>query len=87
MLINFYLLILGKRLLVYMKLSQRNKSLPATPPGYTDFNDDMQQFAIAFKRLTGYNYTVFGEHFHEILNKKVINQNAIPQSTPELNVD
>lgn len=60
--------LMWRRLIAYVRLVKTNKSLPPVPPGYTDIIDEVQSLANTFKRLTVYNYSVFGEHFEKILD-------------------
>lgn len=60
--------LMWRRLIAYVRLVKTNKSLPPVPPGYTDISDEVQSLANTFKRLTVYNYSVFGEHFEKILD-------------------
>ncbi|XP_062537087.1 T-complex protein 11-like protein 1 isoform X2 [Armigeres subalbatus] len=61
--------LMWKRLLAYIQLVLRtNSSIPA-PPGFQEFADDVEGLATAFKRISYYNYAVYGEYYHEILNK------------------
>lgn len=62
--------LMWKRLLAYVRLVKLNKIVPPVPPGYGDFSDELQAFASAFKRITVYNYSVFGEHYENILDRK-----------------
>lgn len=58
-----------RRLIAYIRLVKTNKTLPPVPPGYTDVSDELQSLANTFKRLTVYNYSVFGEHCEKILEE------------------
>ncbi|EAT47425.1 AAEL001446-PA, partial [Aedes aegypti] len=61
--------LMWKRLLTYIQLVLRtNSSIPA-PPGFQEFADEIESLATAFKRISYYNYAVYGEYYHEILNK------------------
>lgn len=48
-----------------------NKVLPPPPPGYLDFAEELDLY-ITFKRITFYNYSVFGEYYHEVLAKEAV---------------
>lgn len=50
----------------YAGLIAAGKNAPP-PPGYTEFADELSLFA-AFQRITFYNYSVFGEFYHKVLN-------------------
>lgn len=60
-------LLLTKRLMNYLKLILRTKVSPPAPPGFTDFPDEIESIATAFKRLTTYNYSVYSEFYREML--------------------
>lgn len=45
----------------------RAQATPPPPPGFTDFVDELELF-VAFRRITVYNYMVFGEFYHKVLN-------------------
>lgn len=59
--------LMWKRLMAYVRLVKSGKTLPPVPPGYTDVTEQLQSLASTFKRLTIYNYSVFGEHCEKIL--------------------
>ncbi|KAL1389164.1 hypothetical protein pipiens_012589, partial [Culex pipiens pipiens] len=61
--------LLWKRLLAYIQLVLRTNNPIPVPPGFQEFADDMEALAAAFKRISYYNYAVYGEYYHEILNK------------------
>lgn len=61
--------LMWRRLIAYVRLVKTNKTLPPVPPGYTDMSDELQSLANTFKRLTVYNYSVFGEHCEKILDE------------------
>lgn len=60
--------LMWRRLIAYVRLVKTNKLVPPVPPGYTDLTDELQNLASTFKRLTVYNYSVFGEHCEKILD-------------------
>lgn len=60
-------LLMWKRLLAYVRLVKTSKALPPVPPGFGEISEDLQSLATAFKRITVYNYSVFGEHYDKIL--------------------
>lgn len=61
--------LLWKRLLTYTQLVLRTNNAIPVPPGFQEFADDVEGLAKAFKRISYYNYAVYGEYYHEILNK------------------
>lgn len=74
--------LMWKRLIAYVRLVKTMKTLPPAPPGFTEFNDELQSIANAFARLSFYNYSVFGEHLEKILNEvlKLENNDSSTQS-------
>lgn len=60
--------LMWKRLMAYIRLVKTGKIIPPVPPGYADVSDELQSLAASFKRLTAYNYSVFGEHLEKILD-------------------
>lgn len=61
--------LMWKRLIAYVRLVKTGKTLPPAPPGYTDLTEELQSLASKFKRLTFYNYSVFGEHCEKLLDE------------------
>ncbi|XP_055526010.1 T-complex protein 11-like protein 1 isoform X2 [Wyeomyia smithii] len=61
--------LLWKRLLTFTQLVLRTNNAIPVPPGFQEFADDVEGLAKAFKRISYYNYAVYGEYYHEILNK------------------
>lgn len=61
--------LMWKRLIAYVRLVKTGKTLPPAPPGYTDLTEELQSLASKFKRLTIYNYSVFGEHCEKLLDE------------------
>lgn len=61
--------LMWKRLVAYVRLVKTGKMLPPAPPGYTDLTDELQSLASTFKRITVYNYSVFGEHCEKLLDQ------------------
>lgn len=61
--------LMWKRLIAYVRLVKTGKTLPPAPPGYTDMTEELQTLASKFKRLTIYNYSVFGEHCEKLLDQ------------------
>lgn len=73
--------LMWKRLVAYVRLVKTGKMLPPAPPGYTDLNDELQSLASTFKRITVYNYSVFGEHCEKLLDQMSSGHNNIPSMT------
>lgn len=71
--------LMWKRLVAYVRLVKSGKTLPPAPPGYTDLNDELQTLASTFKRITVYNYSVFGEHCEKLLDQ-MTNEHSNPAS-------
>lgn len=71
--------LMWKRLVAYVRLVKTGKLLPPAPPGYTDLNEELQLLATTFKRITVYNYSVFGEHCEKLLEQM---SNDITNSSP-----
>lgn len=61
--------LMWKRLTTYINLVLRTNSGIPPPPGFEMFVDELEALGNAFKRVTYYNYAVYGEHYHEILKK------------------
>ena len=61
--------LMWKRLFTYINIVLRTNNQTQVPPGYGEFDIEMESLATAFKRVTYYNYAVYGEYYHEILNK------------------
>ncbi|CAO1410422.1 unnamed protein product [Diamesa hyperborea] len=61
--------LMWKRLITYVQLILRSNAGVPPPPGYVDFVDELEALGSAFKRVTYYNYAVYGEYYHDILNK------------------
>lgn len=61
--------LMWKRLTTYIQLILRSNNEIQPPPGFVDFVDELEAFGNAFKRVTYYNYAVYGEYYHDILSK------------------
>ncbi|XP_017064137.1 T-complex protein 11-like protein 2 [Drosophila eugracilis] len=62
--------LMAKRLDGYVRVTLRsNGSIPPPPAGFADYQEELVAFIASFRRLVSYNHAVFGEHFHQILNK------------------
>lgn len=73
--------LMWKRLLAYVRLVKSSKILPPAPPGYTDLTDDLQSMATIFKRITVYNYSVFGEHCEKLLDQLSTTNTSVEPAT------
>lgn len=69
--------LMWKRLLAYVRLINTSKVQPPPPPGYTDFANELEMYT-AFRRITFYNYSVFGEYYHDVLTKEIADVPATP---------
>lgn len=45
-----------------------SKNVLPPPPGFLDFVESLD-ICIAFKRVALYNFSVFGDFYHEVMNK------------------
>lgn len=61
--------LMWKRLTTYIQLILRSNVGIPPPPGFLDFVDELEALGNAFKRVTYYNYAVYGEYYHDILSK------------------
>lgn len=62
--------LMRSKLLTYLQLVQVNKtSLPSVPPEYVDIRDELKTLANIFKRVTEYNFSVFGDFYEKRLNE------------------
>jgi len=61
--------LMWKRLTTYIQLILRSNTGIPPPPGFVDFVDELEALGNAFKRVTYYNYAVYGEYYHDILSK------------------
>lgn len=71
--------LMWRRLIAYVRLVKSSKIMPPVPPGYTDMTVELQTLANTFKRLTVYNYSVFGEHCENLL-EVISNSSSVSQS-------
>ncbi|XP_037026094.1 T-complex protein 11-like protein 1 [Bradysia coprophila] len=60
--------LMWKRLITYFRMVTVNKNTLPAPPGFLDFVDALE-ICTAFKRVVLYNFSVFGDFYHEVLNK------------------
>lgn len=61
--------LMWKRITAYVQLILRSNNAIPPPPGFLDFVDELEALGNAFKRVTYYNYAVYGEYYHDILSK------------------
>lgn len=61
--------LMWKRLNTYIQLVLRSNVTIPPPPGFVDFTEELEALGNAFKRVTYYNYAVYGEYYHDILSK------------------
>uniref|UniRef100_A0A1L8DLI4 Putative sok1 kinase belonging to the ste20/sps1/gc kinase family n=1 Tax=Nyssomyia neivai TaxID=330878 RepID=A0A1L8DLI4_9DIPT len=61
--------LIWKRFTTYLRMCIYSKSLPPTPPGFMEFANELEGVSNAFKSLTSYNYSVYGEVYQEMLKK------------------
>lgn len=61
--------LMWKRLTAYIQLVLRSNAPIPPPPGFLEFGEELENLGTAFKRVTYYNYAVYGEYYHDILNK------------------
>ncbi|CRK91264.1 CLUMA_CG004944, isoform A [Clunio marinus] len=61
--------LMWKRLTTYIQLILRSNIGIPPPPGFVDFAEELEALGNAFKRVTFYNYAVYGEYYHDILSK------------------
>lgn len=63
--------LLWKRLYAYFRLVLGAKAgTPPPPPGYIDYQNELETFAIALRRVILYNHSVFGEYFLQVLTNQ-----------------
>lgn len=55
------------------------KSAPP-PPGFNEFAEELSMFRL-FQRITSYNYSVFGEFYHKVLNDSMSSSDAATSSS------
>lgn len=61
--------LMWKRLFTYIQLVMKINSSVPSPPGYVELMEELEAIGNAFKRVTYYNYAVYGEYYQEILSK------------------
>lgn len=61
--------LMWKRLKIYLRLCLYSKQAPPPPPGFQEFEDELESLCTAFKLLTSYNYAVFGDYYNELIEK------------------
>lgn len=65
-------------------VSKTQATPPPLPPGFTDYADELELF-VAFRRITYYNYMVFGDFYHKVLNGETagaVNNGATAATPP-----
>lgn len=63
--------VMWSQLIAYVRLAKTIRTLPPVPPNYFEVSDELQSLADTFKRLTIYNYSVFGDYYEHILNELI----------------
>lgn len=61
--------LMWKRLFTYVQLVMKVNATVPPPPGYVELMTELEAIGNAFKRVTYYNYAVYGEFYQEILSK------------------
>jgi hypothetical protein len=61
--------LMWKRLYAYVTIVLRTNNQTQVPPGYVEFEAELENLATAYKRITYYNYAVYGEYYLEMLGK------------------
>lgn len=61
--------LMWKRLFTYIQLVMKINTPVPSPPGYVELMEELEAIGNAFKRVTYYNYAVYGEYYQEILKK------------------
>lgn len=61
--------LMWKRLLTYIQLIMKTNGVIPPPPGFTELGEELESIGAAFKRVTYYNYAVYGEFYQDILKK------------------
>jgi len=59
--------LMWKRLTTFVQFMLRSNSEVPPPPGFQDFINELEALGNAFKRVTYFNYAVYGEYYHDIL--------------------
>lgn len=78
--------LMWKRLQTYFRLMLRIKTAaPPPPPGFIDFKEELESYAVALRRVIGYNHSVFGDYFSQILNKHQI-ENTEPVDKNQIEI-
>lgn len=57
--------------------------LPPPPPGYADFQDELEAYSTALKRVIAYNHSVFGEYFMRVLTQQPFASSATTVTTSD----
>lgn len=59
--------LMWKRLKIYLRLCLYSKQLPPAPPGFAEFQEELESLTMAFRQITSYNYAVFGDYYEETI--------------------
>lgn len=58
-----------QKLIGYIRFIKINKAISPVPTVYSDYSDELKTMASTFKRLTEYNFSVFGEYCEKSLDE------------------
>ncbi|XP_011205138.2 T-complex protein 11-like protein 1 isoform X1 [Bactrocera dorsalis] len=76
--------LMWKRFQTYFRLALRSRAgLPPPPPGYADFQDELEAYTTALKRVIAYNHSVFGEYFMRVLTQQPFASSAATVTTSD----
>ncbi|XP_055387894.1 T-complex protein 11-like protein 1 [Condylostylus longicornis] len=64
--------LMWKRLITYICIILKTKNSPPPPPGYEIYETELRTFALNFKRIVMYNYSVYGEHYLKVIQENEI---------------